>query len=423
MLSDEIQEKLAERLVDRIEELNTTILEEIGKAIKKIGALTPSQAYKLAQMLKYGSSSKKIIRKLAQITKLNQKDIRKILIGVAKNNLEFSKPFFEYKGIDFVPYEQNKALQQQVDAIAKLTSDKYINFMSTSAFKTMKNGKAVFTPISKVYQKTLDRAVLAVSQGKESYQSAMRKTMRELAENGIICIDDKGIKKVSYATGYKRRLDSTVRMNILDGMRQLSNEMQQQFGETFGADGVEISVHANPAPDHQNIQGRQFSTVKPNGNEKSEWEKLQGGETAVDYNGIERTLDHDGKNGYRPISTMNCYHYVFSVILGINKPQYSEEQLQVIKEKANTKFEFEGKKYTMYQGTQLQRTIETKIRTLKDRQIIARASDDKDEISYCQRNIRLWISKYDKLCKVSGLDPRKQRLSVSGYHQVGKRNN
>ena len=390
MLSEEIQEKLAEKLVDRIEELNTTILEEIGKAIKQIGTLSPTQAYKLAQTLKYGASSKKIIKKLAEITKLNQKEIRKILIEVAKSNLEFSKPFFEYRGIDFIPYEQNFALQKQVDAIAKLTSKKYQNIMSTSAFKTMRNGKPVFTPISKVYQKTLDKAVLSVVQGREGYQSAMRKTMRELAENGIIWLD-KDVKKVKYANGYARRLDSTVRMNILDGMRQLSNEMQEQLGETFGANGVEISVHENPAPDHQDIQGHQYSKE--------------------DFKELNENLD-------RPISTMNCYHYIFSIILGVNKPQYSDEQLKKIIERNEKGFNYEGKKYTMYQGTQMQRAIESKIRTLKDRQIGARARGDKDDVGYCQRNIRVLTDKYDKLCKTSGLPPKKVRLSVSGYHQI-----
>ena len=417
MLSEELQEKLAERLVDRIEELNTTILEEIGKSIREIGKLSPSQAYKLAQLMKYGSSNSKIIKKLAEITKMNKKDIKKILIEIAKENIKFSEPFYKYRGMDSIPYEKNKALQIQVDAIAKITQKRYTNLMKTSAFGMLINGKKVYTPISKVYQKTLDKAVISVSQGLESYQSIMRKTMQELVENGIVVID-KDVPKVKYPTGYKRRLDSSVRMNILDGMRQLSNEMQQQFGKEFGADGVEITVHENPAPDHEDVQGRQFSTIRPSKDELSEWEKLQKGEKAIDYMGNEYTLDHDNKNGFRPISTMNCYHNVLSVILGVNKPQYSDKQLKAINERNKKGFEFEDKKYTMYQGTQLQRAIETKIRTLKDRQIGARARADKKDISYCQRNIRMLTDKYFDLCNTSGLQPKKVRLSVSGYHKV-----
>ena len=113
---------------------------------------------------------------------------------------------------------------------------------------------------------------------------------------------------------------------------------------------------------------------------------------------------------------MNCYHYVFSIILGVNKPQYSESELKHINAKNEIGFNFEGKKYTMYQGTQLQRQIETKIRTLKDRQILARASGEtgKPMVIECQTKIRQLTEKYNELSKVSGLPPKANRLSVSG---------
>ena len=42
---------------------------------------------------------------------------------------------------------------------------------------------------------------------------------------------------------------------------------QKIIGEEIGADGYEISVHSNPAPDHELVQGRQFSL--------EEYEKLR----------------------------------------------------------------------------------------------------------------------------------------------------
>lgn len=54
MLSQEIEERLAEHLVNRIEEANSYILRKIGEAIKQISTLTPSQARQLQQILKYG---------------------------------------------------------------------------------------------------------------------------------------------------------------------------------------------------------------------------------------------------------------------------------------------------------------------------------------------------------------------------------
>lgn len=53
MLSQEVEEKLANVLVERIEQTNTYILKRIGEAIKQISTLTPSQAYQIQQILKY----------------------------------------------------------------------------------------------------------------------------------------------------------------------------------------------------------------------------------------------------------------------------------------------------------------------------------------------------------------------------------
>ena len=377
MLSEETREALAEVLVDRIEELNAVILTEVGQSINKVGKLTPSSAYKLIQDLKYGDSYTNIVRKLKQVTNLNEKQIYEIFEELAKKDQYFAKQFYEYRNVEFIPYSQNKELQQQVKALATITANTFDNMMKTSAFMTIENGKKVYTPLSKIYQKTLDKAVLSLSQGKDSYQTAMRKAMKELA--------DSGIRTVDYATGYSRRLDSAVRQNMLDGMRQLSNEVQRQFGEEFDADGIEISVHEHPAPDHEDIQGHQYSI--------EEFEELN--------NSLER-----------PISTLNCYHYTFSIVLGVSQPEYTQEQLDKINADNKAGFEFEGKHYTMYEGTQLQRQIETKIRQLKDRQIGARSMEDFEEVGKYQRKITQLTQKYNDLCKISGLQPKRIRMQV-----------
>ena len=53
MLSQEVEERLAEHLTARIEETNSYILKKIGEAIRQISTLTPSQAYQIQQILKY----------------------------------------------------------------------------------------------------------------------------------------------------------------------------------------------------------------------------------------------------------------------------------------------------------------------------------------------------------------------------------
>ena len=205
------------------------------------------------------------------------------------------------------------------------------------------------------------------------------------------------------------RLDSAIRMELKSDLRELHNENQKIIGEEIGADGVEITVHENPADDHEEVQGRQFSN--------EEFIKLQNGEIAKDYKGINRQLGHSKSGSYRPISELNCYHRVFSIVLGVNKPRYDDKQLQQIIDDNNKGFEFEGKHYTNYEGTQLQRNLERAIREQKDTQILAVSSDNKGLISKSQDNIRILTNKYKQLSEISNLPTKAQRLRVSGYRR------
>ena len=405
MIDERLIDKLTERLVNRIEEANTYALEKIGESIKQIGALSPSKAQQLAQILKYGGNVDKIVDKLAEVTELNVKDIYEIFEEVAKSDYQFAKQFYDYKDVKYIPYEQNIALQNQVKALAKITADEYINFSRTLAFAKNVDGKIVYTELSKAYQETIDRAVLSVAQGKETFDSEMYRTIKELGASGI--------KTIDYASGRSVRLDSSVRQHLKGALRNLHNETQAVFGKEFGSDGVEISVHINPAPDHAEVQGRQFS--------KEEFAKFQNDQEAVDYNGVVFPPEHEGRDR-RSISEHNCYHYTFDIVLGVSKPNYSEEDLKKILDDNNKGFELDGEHYTNYEGTQMQRRLETRIREQKDMQIIARASDNKELIMESQRKITQLTRKYKELCNVSGLPTKMDRMRVSGYRRVNVAN-
>ena len=75
MLTDEVLDKVEQRLVERINQGNEFVINEIGKSIGELRIVTPSKAHQLAQILKYGGDYDKIARKLSQITRLNIQDI------------------------------------------------------------------------------------------------------------------------------------------------------------------------------------------------------------------------------------------------------------------------------------------------------------------------------------------------------------
>lgn len=247
MLSQEVEEKLANILVTRIEETNTYILKKIGEVIKQISTLTPSQAYQIAQIFKYGGTYNEIAKELARVSGKNVQDIYKIFEEVAKNNKQFAKQFYKYRGIDYIPYSKDIALQNQANSIARLTADTYLNIANTRGIGFLfrnKDGQMYFKDIQQAYYEIIDRGILAISQGKETFQTEMRRIIKDVGGNGVVI----------YESGRTRRLDSAVRMNLLDGIRQVSNETAQRFAEEYNADGIEISVHTNPAPDHSDVQ-------------------------------------------------------------------------------------------------------------------------------------------------------------------------
>ena len=395
MLSEEVIDKVVERLTTRIDRANEYILKQIGASIKKVGTITPSKRNQLIQALKYGGDFDKIVKRLAEITNMNVYDIYKMFDEVAKNDYRFAKQFYDYKGVNYIPYSKNLALQNQVRALASITANEYLNLTNTKAlgfgWVDEKTGEVTFKGFQDAYYDLLDEAVLSVSQGKETFDSAMYRQLKNIGDSGL---------KVIYESGRAIRLDSAVRMAMKSGLTDMHNEMQEQIGKEFGADGVEISVHNNPAPDHEEVQGKQLSN--------DEWLKLQTTGMATTYDNVD--IDMIRYKSFRPIGKLNCYHYPFSIVLGVNKQQYSNKQLQEIRDKNNEGFELDGKHYTNYEGTQLQRRLETSIRTQKDNVALGKASNNQELIDKSNLKLKQLNNKYNELCQVSGLPRKLDRL-------------
>ena len=396
MLIDEMSEILSEKIVDEIEEINLAILTEIGKTIKEIGTLTPTEAQRLVNVFKFGGKYEEIVKKIASITGESEKKINKIFRDVAKENLNFSEQFYNYRKLDFIPFEENEFLQQYTKTwsdVAKTTFKKMTNSKSLGYGFQDEFGNITIKGIKETLHDTVDKAVISITQGKSSFDQEMSKIIKQMGGNGLRVISDKTyIDKKGIEKHYTMRLDSAVRMYMSDSLRDFANDMQIKIGDEIKADGVEITVHANPAPDHAPLQGHQYTM--------DEFIDIQA-----------------GKYG-RAIGQYNCYHTIMSVILGVSKPRYTEEQLQKILDDNEKGFKFEGKHYTNYEGTQLQRKIETEIRKQKDIQIGAVASGQDDLAREAQQQITELSTKYKQLSDTSGLPTKMERLDVNGYKRI-----
>lgn len=394
MKDDKKIELLLERFYQRYNKYNTKVLQVLGEAIKKFDGVSPSVAHKIAQELKYGVDIDDLMADLSKLSGKSIKDIEEAFDLVAEENVAFAEVYAKAKNKEFVNYKDNEELKNLVKGIAGETNATFKNISNSKAIGFVlkdENGNKIFKNLKQTYNDLIDEAVFNVTTGVSDYQSAMRGVIKQLANSGVKIHEE----KVDYPSGYNLRIDSAVRQNVLTGIRQVNITTQKIVGRQFGADGVEISAHSPCAEDHLFIQGKQYSN--------SEFKKLNA------------SLE-------RPIGEYNCRHFVFSIVLGVNQPSYSDKMLNQMNRESQSIIEYEGKKYTAYEATQVQRKFETEIRKQKDQQIIARASGNKELVGQSQNKISQLTIKYNDFSNKAGLDTYKNRLSVSGYKRINVKN-
>lgn len=405
-MEEEIENVMIERITNRQEKLNEEILKEIGEVLGKIGNLTPSEAYTIGQQLKYGESLDKIVALISKYSNINEVEIYKMLENEAKTNLAFSEKYFKAKSIDFIPYEQNIPLQNKVREIAIATINEYRNISRTTGLTFLDNANNRLTkPIREAYYEIVDNAINDVAMGKETFFEGLKRQLKTIGRSGV--------QSIEYESGYHRRIDSALRMNLQDGLNALSIAQQEIVGEQFDNDGWEVTVHENPAPDHKDLQGHIFNV--------EEFNKLQDYDyigQIKDVNG--RIYERTGGEHIRPIGELNCYHQAFAIVLGVDKPRYSQEELDKINEQNEKGFEFEGKHFTNYEGTQLQRKIETQLRSLREEEQTLKSAKSsvtdeegkksiEEAILSNKNKQQQFILKYHELSRISGLKTKLER--------------
>lgn len=380
LLNESWIEGLPDNIVDNLETLNNYVVQRICERIRKIGDIGTADAYRLKTAIEYaGADIKAIEKEVARIMGTNQQEIERLFEEVAKENVDFANTFYKARNMDLLQrYTSRSALASLVDAVKRQALDGTAN-ISNTYMVGFKRGKQII-PLREYYISTIDRAITYVQTGVVDYQSAMRSTVREMAQSGL--------RRVTWESGYSRRLDSSARMNILEGVRRLNSQMMEETGREFGADGVEISAHGLCAPDHRDIQGKQYS--------KEEFERLN------------RRLE-------RPIGTLNCQHFITPIILGVSKPVYSRKELADINKRSAERIEYKGQKMSLYEGSQKQRQMETAIRYAKDERDAMIAAGDKLGAAQARKKSAALGAEYKRFCEQAGLTPRLERTrSMTG---------
>lgn len=379
MLSDLEIEAAYRKMIDRIDLVNDDYLKRVAEQIKKIGQLNPASIHKLSQMRMYRGNIQQIRRKLAEALNISAGELQQLLERAAQE---------QYNDANFSAVVQNKRrqplryseeLKTYIAAVAQQTAERFANYSNT-------------TVIDQNYQETVTNAIDAVTRGVTDYNSAIRDSMRKLGGDGL---------RVEYDSGVTRRMDTAIRQNVIDGVKQIQQEAARQAGEQMGADGVELSAHPFSAVDHEPAQGRMYTNA--------EFEKMQSGQPFEDVDG----KHYDGFE--RPIAEWNCRHFASPVIIGVSPRRYTDEQLEAWKKKNHAGCDIGGKHYTVYEAGQLMRKIETKIRQQKDIANLAKRSGDNVMKREAQAKTVDLRAQYNVVAEAAGLKPRPERAIVESY--------
>lgn len=337
------------------------LVKDISRRIKGAGAITDTAEYQIYRAQALGASKKEVERRVAEQLKLQEEVISSL---------------FEYVLDKSLAYEDNGSLQQMADAYAEMTKSKTAEMLQ-NLWGTAPDGQVL--PLQDAYARALDFAFRETATGVLDMETAIRRAVTPLAKRGLRTIEQKSGRSIG--------IEYACRRYIMDQLGALDDEVQKANHDMLGCDGWEISAHAACAPDHEPIQGRQYSDA--------EYERLN--------NSLQRRIGH-----------LNCGHTAGPIILGVNAPQYTEAELKQFAEDNEKGITYNGKHYTLYQAGQEQATMENAIRNLR-RQILADEETESPDLQKHQIRLRVLQSEYTRFCKAAKLPTRNERLQVAGF--------
>ena len=101
--------------------------------------------------------------------------------------------------------------------------------------------------------------------------------------------------------------------------------------------------------------------------------------------------------------------------MGVNDPQYAEEELEQMRRENEEGVTFEGRHYTTYEATQRQRKYERAIREQKRKILIDEALEDKDQLQIDQIRLVQLRREYARFSKGVDLPMQHARAEAAGF--------
>ena len=343
------------------------LLRDLCRCITAAGGVTSSAEYKLLLAKSLAGADDVIADTLRRQTDLTDDAVEQLMHWAAEKT---------------APREENESLRNIAEAYVKVTRNEVPNVLGQLAAADV-DGRVY--PIKDIYRRTMDYVFRQVSSGAKTPEKAVRRATLRLWQRGI--------RTIERSDGRSFSIEYMAQRAIMGKMGEMTTAINEQHHDDGGYDGWEISAHSACAPDHEPIQGRQYSDK--------------------DYKLLNSRLQ-------RRIGTLSCKHFAWPIRLGVHSPQWTEEQLAAMAQENAEGVTYEGRHYTQYEATQQQKALENSIRQCKDR--IAAAQEEGKLGSGELRSSRILLQQlndeYKRFSAAAGLPTAPERLRAAGLSRA-----
>ena len=322
------KDEYAESIERQFYDLENLIIADIIRRIRFTGKITSTADWQINKLMQLGYSSDDIESMIKTATKRTWPEMFELYDKVIDWEYVRNKKIYEQINGAFIPYEENTYLQQLIGAAKAQTKNPLQNLNQSMGIVKQIGGQYTFFPLTDVWQKTLDGAIMDITTGAFDYNSVLKKTVATLARSGIRTID--------YASGYTSRLPVAARRAVMTGVSQMTGKIADYNAEQLGTEYFEVAWHANARPSHREWQGKVWSK-----------------DELVSVCGLGKVTGLLGAN---------CYHTYYPFIPGVSERNWTDDELAELNAKEDVKKTYAGKEYNANEATQGLRQLETAMR-------------------------------------------------------------
>lgn len=383
--SPALLDALPEELAELFRSLEDTLLDEICSRLKLADQFNEVTVQDIRALRSHGIDLKDIEKAIRKTSGISEKKLQELLDDVVERNQKYYTDL-----IDLTHITQPETLVSIEDTWAIYEQTKQTMRNLTRSMGFLVDAGRTMLPPAKAYQWCCDSAVMQIQSGAISYNQAIKSAVRQLAQSGL--------KVVDYESGHRDQIDVAARRAVMTGVNQICAKYTEQSAEYLETPYFEVSAHSGardkpgPSPwsSHKGWQGKVYS--------------IRAGDIYPNIYEVCGLGAVDGLEG------ANCRHRRNVWVEGVSERTYTDEQLAHIDDGLGCTFE--GKTYTAYEATQMQRRVERTIRKLKREKAGYKAAGLTEEEQAVNIRLRRVNAKYTAFSKAAGLPEQRERMKV-----------